>query len=71
MTEIYDSIGAAYNSTRRADPRIAHVIWSALEGCGSVLNAGAGTGAYEPADRTVVAVEPSANSTAVTALWSE
>ncbi len=60
MTEIYDSIGATYNTTRRADPRIGQVIWSALEGCGSVLNVGAGTGAYEPTDRAVVAVEPSA-----------
>jgi SAM-dependent methyltransferase len=57
---IYDTIGTAYNATRRADPRIGQVIWSALEGCRSVLNVGAGTGAYEPADRAVVAVEPSA-----------
>lgn len=58
--EIYDSIGTTYNSTRRADPRLGQAIWSALEGCGSVLNVGAGTGAYEPTDRVVVAVEPSA-----------
>ena len=57
---IYDRIGTTYNTTRRPDPRIAQVIWSALAGCRSVLNVGAGTGAYEPADRTVVAVEPSA-----------
>ena len=57
MTEIYDSIGTTYNTTRRADPRLEQVIWSALEGCGSVLNVGAGTGAYEPTDRAVVAVE--------------
>jgi SAM-dependent methyltransferase len=57
---IYDTIGTSYNTTRRADPRIGHLIWSALEGCRSVLNVGAGTGAYEPADRPVVAVEPSA-----------
>jgi len=60
MTEVYDSIGRTYNTTRGADPRIAQAIWSALEGCGSVLNVGAGTGAYEPTDRAVVAVEPSA-----------
>jgi hypothetical protein len=58
MTEIYDSIGTTYNTTRRPDPRIGQVIWSALGDCRSVLNAGAG--AYEPTDRTVVAVEPSA-----------
>jgi len=60
VTGIYDSIGTTYNATRRADPRIGQVIWSALEDCRSVLNVGAGTGAYEPDDRTVVAVEPSA-----------
>jgi SAM-dependent methyltransferase len=60
MTEIYDSIGTTYNTTRRPDPRLARAIWSALEGCCSVLNVGAGTGAYEPTDRAVVAVEPSA-----------
>ncbi len=58
--EIYDTIGVTYNTTRRADPRLERTIWSALEGCGSVLNVGAGTGAYEPAGRAVVAVEPSA-----------
>jgi hypothetical protein len=60
MNEVYESIGATYNATRCADPRLERAIWSALEGCGSVLNVGAGTGAYEPADRAVVAVEPSA-----------
>ena len=59
-TEIYDRIGTTYNTTRRPDPRIERAIWSALGDCRSVLNVGAGTGAYEPADRTVVAVEPSA-----------
>jgi SAM-dependent methyltransferase len=59
-SEIYDSIGATYNTTRRADPRIEQAIWSSLGDCGSVLNVGAGTGAYEPLDRAVVAVEPSA-----------
>jgi hypothetical protein len=57
---VYDSIGTTYNITRHADPRLEQVIWSALGDCSSVLNVGAGTGAYEPADRTVVAVEPSA-----------
>ena len=60
MTEVYDRIGTAYNTTRRPDPRIGQVIWSALGECRSVLNVGAGTGAYEPPGRTVVAVEPSA-----------
>ncbi len=54
----YDLIGRSYAQTRREDPRIAAQIWSAL-GQGSVLNVGAGSGNYEPTDRTVVAVEPS------------
>jgi Methyltransferase domain len=60
MTEVYDRIGTAYNTTRRPDPHIERIIWSALSECRSVLNVGAGTGAYEPPGRTVVAVEPSA-----------
>lgn len=60
MTGVYDRIGTTYTTTRRPDPRIAQVIWSALADCRSVLNVGAGAGAYEPPDRTVVAVEPSA-----------
>jgi SAM-dependent methyltransferase len=56
---IYDRIGQSYSVTRRTDPRLAHVIWQALGDARTVINIGAGTGAYEPADRDVVAVEPS------------
>ena len=56
----YDTIGKGYNARRRADPRIAAGIVSALGGGQSVLNIGAGTGSYEPSDRQVVALEPSA-----------
>lgn len=59
-TPVYDVIGASYNATRRADPRLEQVIWAALGGGQTVLNVGAGTGAYEPPGRCVVAVEPSA-----------
>jgi hypothetical protein len=59
-TPVYDVIGASYNTTRRADPRLEQVIWAALGDSQTVLNVGAGTGAYEPRDRCVVAVEPSA-----------
>jgi SAM-dependent methyltransferase len=55
----YDDIGRTYNRTRRADPRIAAQIAAALGDAGSVLNVGAGTGNYEPADRFVVGLEPS------------
>jgi len=46
--------------TRRTDPRIAARIWAALGDARTVLNVGAGTGSYEPHDRDVTAVEPSA-----------
>ncbi|GAB2605894.1 MerR family transcriptional regulator [Paractinoplanes abujensis] len=57
---LYDTIGSAYPATRRTEPRIAARIWSALGDARTVLNVGAGTGSYEPADRDVTAVEPSA-----------
>ena len=57
---VYDQIGLSYNATRHADPLVGRWILEALGDCGSVLNVGAGTGAYEPQDREVVAVEPSA-----------
>jgi SAM-dependent methyltransferase len=56
---VYDQIGQGYSDVRRPDPRIAARIEAALGDVGSVLNVGAGTGSYEPADRQVVAVEPS------------
>ncbi|CAN5770312.1 class I SAM-dependent methyltransferase [soil metagenome] len=55
---VYDQIGSSYSRTRREDPRIAATIHDALGDAGTVLNVGAGTGNYEPADRTVTAVEP-------------
>lgn len=57
---LYDAIGASYPLTRRTDSRIAAQIWAALGDARTVLNVGAGTGSYEPPDRDVVAVEPSA-----------
>ena len=56
---VYDRIGRTYSSTRRPDPRIAAAIVRALGDAEVVVNVGAGTGAYEPDDRAVVAVEPS------------
>src|SRR5262245_53423602 len=58
--QLYDTIGAAYAVTRRTEPRIAARIWAALGDARTVLNVGAGTGSYEPPDRHVLAVEPSA-----------
>ncbi len=57
---VYDRIGGGYLLGRREDPRIAHAVWDALGDARSVLNVGAGAGAYEPRDRLVMAVEPSA-----------
>ena len=56
----YDKLGRGYADHRRADPHIASEIAAALGGAGSVVNVGAGAGSYEPEDRWVVAVEPSA-----------
>lgn len=56
----YDEIGRGYSTARRTDPRIARRIWAALGDARTVLNVGAGTGNYEPPDRDVTAVEPSA-----------
>jgi SAM-dependent methyltransferase len=60
MRELYDTIGATYTATRRTEPRIAAQLWAALGDARTVLNVGAGTGSYEPQDREVTAVEPSA-----------
>jgi SAM-dependent methyltransferase len=57
---LYDTIGATYTVTRRTEPRIAAQVWAALGDARTVLNVGAGTGSYEPPDRDVTAVEPSA-----------
>ena len=58
--QLFDTIGATYAATRPADPRIAARIWVALGDARTVVNVGAGTGSYEPSDREVTAVEPSA-----------
>jgi SAM-dependent methyltransferase len=55
----YDSKGQKYSGQRKTDPRIAHYINEALRDAKSILNVGAGAGSYEPADKYVVAVEPS------------
>lgn len=58
-TTRYDRIGRSYTRTRRTEPRIAARVDAALGDARRVVNVGAGTGSYEPADRHVVAVEPS------------
>src|SRR4051794_28805529 len=55
----YDTIGRTYTATRAEDPRIAARLHAALGDAETVVNVGAGAGAYEPRDRWVLAVEPS------------
>ncbi len=56
----YESSGHGYERHRRPDPRIGALIHQHLGAGRSVVNVGAGAGSYEPADRGVLAVEPSA-----------
>ncbi len=60
MPALYDEIGQTYAAHRRVEPRLATPLWDALGSARTVLNGGAGTDSYEPPDRPVVAVEPSA-----------
>lgn len=56
----YATIGTVYTGYRRPDPRIAAAVTATLGDGHTVLNVGAGTGSYEPTNRRVTAVEPSA-----------
>lgn len=56
----YELHGRDYAVVRRTDPRIEATVHAALGASRTVLNVGAGAGSYEPADRYVLAVEPSA-----------
>lgn len=56
----YERHGLTYAQHRRPDPRIAQRIHAALGDAQTVLNVGAGAGSYEPTDRWLLAVEPSA-----------
>lgn len=57
----YGDIGQGYAAIRRQDPRIEARVWNALGDAQTVLNVGAGAGSYEPWDRIVTAIEPSAS----------
>jgi ubiquinone/menaquinone biosynthesis C-methylase UbiE len=56
----YDRYALDYRRHRQADPQIAARIDAALGDARTVVNVGAGAGSYEPSDRQVIAVEPSA-----------
>jgi SAM-dependent methyltransferase len=57
----YGRIGSGYAVIRQPDPRIEALVLDALGDARTVVNVGAGAGSYEPADRWVIAVEPSAS----------
>jgi SAM-dependent methyltransferase len=59
MNARYDSIGVNYSELRKPDPRIARLIENALGTAETILNVGAGAGAYEPTGRQITAIEPS------------
>jgi len=56
----YERDGSGYALQRRPDPRIAALVVDALGSARTIVNVGAGAGSYEPSDRHVIAVEPSA-----------
>lgn len=53
-------MAGSYAVIRRTDPRIESMVHAALGPARVVLNVGAGAGSYEPRDRHVIAIEPSA-----------
>ena len=56
----YAAHGHGYGRQRRTDPRLAAWVHAALGDARTILNVGAGAGSYEPTDRHVLAIEPSA-----------
>ena len=56
----YGTIGPGYRSYRHPDPQIEATLHRALGAARTVINVGAGAGSYEPVDRAVTAIEPSA-----------
>ncbi|MFD4957637.1 class I SAM-dependent methyltransferase [Microbacterium sp. NPDC058389] len=57
----YGAIGAGYTTYRQPDRRILAAIVEAFGGARTIVNVGAGAGSYEPVDREVTPVEPSAS----------
>ncbi len=56
----YGRHGHGYARKRQTDSRIAARVHAALGNARTILNVGAGTGSYEPEDRHVIPIEPSA-----------
>lgn len=57
----YGLIGRGYANYHQPEFRFADAILAALGDANTILNVGAGAGSYEPRDRDVTAVEPSAS----------
>jgi SAM-dependent methyltransferase len=57
----YGRIGLGYSIYRQPEPRIAALIHRYLGSASTIINVGAGAGSYEPVDRKVTPVEPSAS----------
>lgn len=57
----YGEIGRNYSAYRQPEPAIEAMIRAALGDAQTVLNVGAGAGSYEPRNRAVTALEPSAS----------
>ncbi|MGO3886174.1 MAG: class I SAM-dependent methyltransferase [Mycetocola sp.] len=57
----YAVIGSGYAGYRRPEPRFAAAIEDAFGDARTVINVGAGAGSYEPRDREVTPIEPSAS----------
>lgn len=57
----YGAIGNQYSRYRQPEPKIASFIHRAFADAQTVLNVGAGSGSYEPIDKDVIAIEPSAS----------
>ncbi len=56
----YAAHGQGYARQRRTDPRLAAWVHAQLGDARTIINVGAGAGSYEPTDRHVLAIEPSA-----------
>src|ERR1700681_2748687 len=56
----YAAHGQGYAQQRQTDPRISAWVREAIGPAHTILNVGAGSGSYEPLDRHVIAIEPSA-----------
>lgn len=57
MGALYDTIGIGYADLRQPDPSIELAIHTALGDAETVVNVGAGSGSYEPSEKSVLAVE--------------